>query len=97
MTRLPKTENGHGQFLTRFPKTENGQRQFLTKLPKTENGQKLTKFPSLDNVVEIDKVSYNVRVPDYMKNLPEEPTEEQIEHVKARIVDEFQDVFSDGG
>ena len=32
-----------------------------------------------------------------MKNLPEEPTEEQIEHVKARIVDEFQDVFSDGG
>ena len=57
----------------------------------------MTKFPSLDNVAEIDKVSYDVRVPDYMKNLAEEPTEEQIEHVKAKIVDEFRDVFSDGG
>ena len=36
-------------------------------------------------------------VPDYMKDLPNHPSDEQIDQIKDKIVKEFPDVFSDGG
>ena len=36
-------------------------------------------------------------VPDYIKDLPNDPSYEQIDQIKCEIVQEFQDVFSDGG
>ena len=35
--------------------------------------------------------------PNYIKDLLEEPTDDQIERVKVMIIEEFRDVFSDGG
>ena len=32
-----------------------------------------------------------------MKDLPNDPSDEQIDQIKCKIVQEFQDVFSDGG
>ena len=36
-------------------------------------------------------------VPDYVKNLPNDPGDDQIDQIKDQIVKEFQDVFSDNG
>ena len=36
-------------------------------------------------------------VPNYMKDLPNDPSDEQTDQIKNKTVEEFQDVFSDGG
>ena len=36
-------------------------------------------------------------VPDYIKDLPNDPSDEQIDQIKCEIVQEFRDVFGDGG
>ena len=35
--------------------------------------------------------------PDYIKDLTNDPSDEQIDQIKCEIIQEFQDVFSDGG
>ena len=36
-------------------------------------------------------------IPTYMREIPEDPNEDQIENVKQKMMAEFQDVFSEEG